>query len=130
MSRRRAKANQNQRATQSSRPSLKISIEMKSDGSIVTDPQYNKAAIEHIDYLYTLADREDYDVEWTSDHKLAFLIADIMDGVLAQWEPPIDQAEVDASVAGVPHLNESPVRDVYDLNDMEPANRAKRRKLN
>jgi hypothetical protein len=103
---------------------------MKADGSIVTDPQFNKAAIDHIDYLYTLADREDYDTQWTNDHKLAFLIADIMDGVLAQWEPPIDQSEVEASVAGVPHINEAPVRDVYDLGEMEPANAAKRRKLN
>lgn len=106
-------------------PNLTISILLRPDGAVEIDPQYNKPAIDHLDRLYHAARREDYDPHWNDDHKIAFFMADMVESVLAQYGPSIDQEEVDASVAPVPHISEAPVLDVFDLNQMAAA-RSKR----
>ncbi len=107
------------------RADLNIQITMRPDGAVIWDPQFNKRLIDYIDKLYTTVDREDYETEWSDEHKLAYLLADHIEQVLAQWQPPVDQREVDVSVASVPHISESPVNDRHDLDRMTPA-RARR----
>lgn len=97
---------------------------MLADGRMEVDPKYNDAAMEHLDVLYGLANREDYDpVDWSDDHKIAFFISDMMAGFLAQWEAPDEGGGIDdgGTIPGVLHINESPVVDRFDLADMELA---------
>lgn len=102
---------------------LNVTIGLRDDGTVAIDPQFNQAAVEHLDGLYMSALREDYDTQWTDDHKVAYFLADMIDHVLAQWGPPIDQEELDMAVPTVPHINEAPVRDRFDLSEMTPASR-------
>jgi hypothetical protein len=101
-------------------PKLDIKISLHRDGKVEVDPAYNNAAIAHLDVLYEAAERDDYDPEWTDDHKIAFYVYDLMDGFLQQWDTPISQDEVDTPVSEVPTMQESPVVDRYDIADMEP----------
>lgn len=101
-------------------PRLEIKIVLLRDGRVEVDPVYNNSAIVHFDTLYSAAERDDYDPDWTDDHKIAFFISDMMDGFLQQWDTPISQEEVDSPVSEVPTMQESPIVDRYDIADMEP----------
>ena|ERR1051326_2451296 len=107
-------------------PNLDVRITMRLDGAVEIDPQFNKPMITHLDTLYTMANREDYDQEWTDDHKLAFFLADIIEQVLSQWGTPSDPDELDPQVSAMPHITESPVKDVLDLSRMTVAKSSKR----
>jgi len=74
--------------------------------------------------LYLASEREDYDEGWTEDHKMAYFLSDMVDQVLVQWEPP-ETPEDRNGEAQVPHIRETPVRDVYDIKDLQRAKSGK-----
>jgi len=100
-------------------PDLYVSISLFANGTVEIDPKYNKVAIAHLDELYQAAQVEDYDPEWPDDHKVAFFVYDAIENVLTQWGPPIAQEEVDGAVGTVPHIRDVPVRDRFDIANME-----------
>jgi len=105
---------------------LKINIWLRPDAAVEIDPEFNKLAIDHLDKLYEMAQREDYENNWTDDHKIAFFLSDMIDSILVQYDAPIAREEVNGSVAPVPHITEAPVRDVFDINRMGLAKPGKR----
>lgn len=121
MSRRRrnppAQQTRPQRNTRAERPVLTIDIAFLPDGKLEVEPRYNNALIEQLDVI--CRDTEEYDVAWHDDHKIAYYVWTVMDGFLAQWDPPVAQEEVDGAIPEVPHLNEVPVVDRLDIADME-----------
>jgi hypothetical protein len=109
---------QKRRNTGADRPRLAITITFLPDGKVEVDPQFNNALIEQLDVIHEMA--EEYDAEWTDDHKIAYYVGNLMDDYLAQWGPPITQEEVDTGVSEIPHIKDAPVIDRFDLADMEP----------
>lgn len=105
------------RNTHAERPHLSLAVSFLPEGKIEVEPKFNDALIEQLDTI--CAATEDYDDEWTDDHKIAYYVWTIMDGFLAQWDTPISPDEVDADVADVPHLKDAPVVDQLDIAGME-----------
>lgn len=102
-------------------PKLTVTIDLRRDHTVLVDPVFNDAAIEHLDVLYEAAQRDDYDSAWSDDHKIAFYIWNLMEDYLQQWDSPVSQDEVDIPVSEVPHIKQSPVVDQFDLSGMERA---------
>jgi hypothetical protein len=105
------------RNTSAERPLLNITIGFLAEGKVEVDPKYNNALIEQLDVI--CGDSEDFDVNWTNDHKIAYYIWLLMDGFLSEWDPPVAREEVDATIPEVPHLKDAPVVDRFNLSDME-----------
>lgn len=110
------------RRREPARPNLTVRISLLEDLRVEVDPVYNDAAIKYLDSLYAAANREDYEPEWTDDHKIAYYIQDLMDGFLTQWEIEPSREEDDGgSAPQVPHIRGAPVVDRFDLADAELA---------
>lgn len=106
-----------QRNTRAEKPLLNIGVSFLPEGKIEVEPRFNDALIEQLDVI--CRESEDYDVEWTDDHKIAWYMWTILDGFLAQWDSPLAQEEVDGTIPEVPHLKDDPVLDRLDLAGME-----------
>lgn len=126
MSRRRTKTQSNptspqqeprRRNTKAERPFLNIGVSFLPEGKVEVDPKFNDALIEQLDVI--CSDSEEYDNRWEDDHKISYYIWTLMDGYLGQWDSPIAQEEVNATIPGVPHIKDSPVVDRVDISELE-----------
>jgi hypothetical protein len=101
-------------------PRFEVKISLLRNGNVQVDPDYNKVAIAHFDSLYEHAGRDDYNPNWSDDHKIAFFISDMMDVSLQQWESPISPNETEEPISEIPNIKDNPVVERYDIANTIP----------
>jgi hypothetical protein len=117
------KNKENSQQPKNSVPYLSVTIKLHSgEKKLIIDPNYNNLSIEYIDGLY-IDTREDYNLNWIDDHKIAYYMLDTFEGIFDEYMETIGTPEAltyaDPTTLAIKNLQDAPVRDVIDIRDMK-----------